>query len=464
MLKDASSWPYESGDFRFPDFQHEFGAIAEKLGWGLMQDHLNAALAMPVISARRSIKNRHSALVLGLCAIAWSLTGCQGDDSSSKVDSGGGAGAGGAAMGGGGTATTETGGAAGTGTGGDDGGGAGGGDASGSSGAGGGDDGGSTVLPLCVFHNDPPMTLQDDDGGTTDDGGGAFADASGDEVTDDAGAVSDAGASNDVGTSTEGGGSRDASSPRDASGGDGRAADAGPTSTISLQTSPFIGRYLADGAGRTLYIYAGDFPGDCNDAPVSNCDSTLATAKCADAWPIFEGLPRTLGPGLTDDAFGTIERPDGLHQATYYGWPLYYYKNDTMPLVLAGQNKAKSWWAATLIPAGVVIMKDQSATPQKYVADGAGRTLYTYAKDTKGTDTANPVSACTGACLDNYKPFQKNSLSVVTSLELTDFSIFVRADGKQQVAYKGAPLYRAVADVHAGQMNGVATDWAIILQ
>jgi predicted lipoprotein with Yx(FWY)xxD motif len=374
------------------------------------------------------------------------------------VETGGSAGAAGASTAG---DATETGGSS-AGTGGDNSGGmSGGGDDAGSGGSI-GDDGGNPVLPLCVFHTDPPLA-SDDDGGSADDAS-MPDDTSGDEVVDDGGAMASDVSVSEAGGSSDGGSPRDSSAPRESGGSDARAADAGPTSTISLQTSPFIGRYLADGAGRTLYIYAGDMPGDCNDAPVSNCDSTLATAKCADAWPIFEGLPRALGAGLTDDAFGTIDRADGLHQATYFGWPLYYYKNDTMPLVLGGQNKAKSWWAATFIPAGVVIMKDQSATPQKYIADGAGRTLYTYAMDTKGTGAANPLSVCTGACLDGYKPFQRNSLSVVTSLELTDFTIFVRPDGKQQVAYKGAPLYRAVADVHAGQMNGVAADWAIILQ
>jgi predicted lipoprotein with Yx(FWY)xxD motif len=430
-----------------------------------MNDQWNAAKAMTV-TVPCSAKRRIVPLLWVACSIGWSLTGCRGDDSATTPETGGSAGAAGTAAAGDAAGSNETGG-----------GGASGGVGTGGSTTGGqdaetdgavADDGGTTALPLCVFHTDTVLASEGAD--DTSDGGvdevSMPDDVTPDAVSDDSSVASDGSPETSDGASStsDGGSSREASSARDASG-DARSGDAGPTSTISLQTSAFIGRYLADGAGRTLYIYAGDLPGDCNDAPVSNCDSTLATAKCADAWPIFEGLPRTLSVGLSDDAFGTILRADGLHQATYYGWPLYYYKNDTMPLLLAGQNKAKSWWAATVIPPAVVIMKDASATPQKYVAEGTGRTLYTFAQDTKGTDQADPVSACRGACLDNYKPFQRSRLSVVTSLEPTDFSIFVRSDGKgQQVAYKGAPLYLAAGDVHAGQMSGVGTDWAIILQ
>lgn len=436
-----------------------------------MRDRLTAAsirrtplahgLPVPVAVARWGM-SRFWPAFCALCAIG-ALAACRGDDSAQGAETGGSAGAAGALTGGD-EASTETGGASGD----DSGGGATGGDETRSDGGVPDDDGGTTVVPLCVFHTDPPLdNLMDElPDGSADDV--VESDASTDDVVDGGETTSDGGAVIDGGVVSDGGaGPRDASSPRDAGASDARAGDgAVSNTTIAVQTNPFIGRYLTDGAGRTLYIYAGDLPGDCNGAPTSNCDSTLATARCADAWPIFEGRPRILGAGLSDDLFGTIMRPDGLYQATYFGWPLYYYKNDTMPLQLNGQNKAKSWWAATVIPPGIVIMKDSSATPQKYIAEGDGRTLYTFAQDSKGTDATNPVSACTGTCLDSYQPFQKNRLSVVTSLEPTDFTFFVRSDGKgQQVAYKGSPLYHATADVRAGQMNGLtAADWAIVLQ
>jgi predicted lipoprotein with Yx(FWY)xxD motif len=224
-------------------------------------------------------------------------------------------------------------------------------------------------------------------------------------------------------------------------------------------TSPFVGSYLADSSGRTLYTYGGDMPGSCSADPVSLCER-----DCLIAWPLFEGRPRVLAPSLNDGVFGTIQRADGNYQATYHGWPLYYYKPDTAAGMLTGQGKAKTWFVATVIPPSVVIMK--STTAQKYLADGAGRTLYTFAQDTKGTTSSDPVAACTGTCLETYRPFRKNRLSFVSPLEPTDFSIFVGTGGSgQQVAYRGAPLYFATADVRSGDTNGVAApDWAVVAQ
>ena len=211
---------------------------------------------------------------------------------------------------------------------------------------------------------------------------------------------------------------------------------------------------MADAAGRTLYTYGADTPGDCNYLPLSGC-----AADCAISWPPFNGGPRLLAPGLDDSAFGTIVRSDGSPQTTYYGWPLYYYKSDTARGMLTGQAKSKTWHAATVIPAEIVIMKIDVL---KFLGDEGGRTLYTFSQDTKGTADASPVSACLGACLDAYRPFEKNRILAVSSLAAADFSLFVRADGAQQVAYRGSPLYRAAADLKAGDMNGVSgTEWGV---
>jgi len=228
------------------------------------------------------------------------------------------------------------------------------------------------------------------------------------------------------------------------------AGGAPPAATVVLQTSAFLGSYLTDAAGRTLYTYGADLPGDCNTPPQSVC-----VADCLVSWPLFEAGSRVLGAGLNDAAFGSIDRGDGVWQTTYYGWPLYYYKTDLMLGQLTGQGKGKTWHAAELTPPTVVIMK---AGAVKYLADGAGRTLYVSAADQAGTSSDDPVSACDKECLASFTPFRDKHLSVVTSLEEADFSVFVRhGAGGLQLSYKGLPLYSATTDKKAGDTTGVAT-------
>lgn len=232
-------------------------------------------------------------------------------------------------------------------------------------------------------------------------------------------------------------------------GGTGGTGGGGPAGTVVVQTNAFVGSYLTDAAGRTLYTYGADLPGDCHTAPTSSC-----TADCLVSWPVFDAGPRVLGPGLDDAAFGSIDRGDGVWQTTYYGWPLYYYKSDLALGQLTGQGKGKTWHVAELTLPSVVIMKAGTA---KYLADGAGHTLYVSAADQAGTAASDPVSACDQACMGTFTPFREKRLSVVTSLEEGDFSVFLRTHGGLQIAYKGLPLYRATTDMKSGDTTGLAS-------
>ena len=222
----------------------------------------------------------------------------------------------------------------------------------------------------------------------------------------------------------------------------------GVATTVTLQVSPFVGNYLADSTGRTLYTYGADLPGDCQVPPQSNC-----VTDCLLTWPIFPAGARVLPAGLNDSAFGAIHRPDGGWQTTYYGWPLYYYKTDLLLGQVAGQGKGKTWHVAQQKPPGVVIMK---AGTVKYLADAEGHTLYISAADQLGTESSDPVSNCSGNCLDTFEPFHQKNFSVVTSLLISDFAPFVRRNGSLQVAYRGMPLYRAATDLKSGDTTGTA--------
>jgi predicted lipoprotein with Yx(FWY)xxD motif len=236
--------------------------------------------------------------------------------------------------------------------------------------------------------------------------------------------------------------------------GDGGAGGAAPVPTVTSQKNAFVGNYLADGAGKALYVYGADAAGDCDNPPISNC-----SADCAVSWPPFNGEPRVLGAGLDPALFGEILRGDGLTQTTYRGWPLYYYKNDLAAGDVKGQAVGKIWHLASLVLPNVVILRVGTI---RSLGDGEGHALYASAADTVGSAVAPPVSTCSGACLQANPAFQPAYASPVSYLNAGDFSFFVRSDGGVQLAYKGAPLYRSLLDTRSGTLNGVVNGWSSV--
>ncbi len=228
---------------------------------------------------------------------------------------------------------------------------------------------------------------------------------------------------------------------------------------VQIGDHNFIGTYLVDGAGNSLYIYGADYPGDCENPPISNC-----LDDCLLAWPVFDAGARRLGEGLPDAAFATFLRSDGIQQSTYMGWPLYTYKKDLEPGDLVGHGRG-TWFAAeTDLPNVTVMRASEEDGGIKYLATENGRTLYAYAGDVLGTPDALPESACFGACLNDYQPFMVNSLRLAVPIDPSDITLFVREDsGDLQVAYKGAPLYTSDLDPRSGTLQGIATtDWSVV--
>lgn len=294
----------------------------------------------------------------------------------------------------------------------------------------------------CVFHT-PPSVAMDASAADPVDASVALPEAGPDSDGSAAAAVDASMSISDAGSASDGGRAR----------GDGATADAGPPVDVSIEMSGFS--YLADTAGRALYVYASDVPGDCEQLPVSNCE-----ADCLISWPIFDAKKRRLPSTLSDELFGTIRRADGTEQTTYRGWPLYYFKTDTARGMVTGQGKSKVWFLATVLPPGITIMKTGT---EKRLADGTGRTVYAYGKDIKGGEVSDPESTCTGDCARAYPPVLQNRISVVSSLEPSDFSLFLRrGTTRLHLAYKGSPLYYAAADEHRGELKGVTPEWSIV--
>jgi predicted lipoprotein with Yx(FWY)xxD motif len=68
---------------------------------------------------------------------------------------------------------------------------------------------------------------------------------------------------------------------------------------------------------------------NANDEGDDNGQRSSCQGKCALNWPpVLTTMLPEAGPGVDEDALGVIRRPDGTHQVTYHGQPLYLFVND----------------------------------------------------------------------------------------------------------------------------------------
>ncbi len=113
-----------------------------------------------------------------------------------------------------------------------------------------------------------------------------------------------------------------------------------------------LGDVVADTAGLTLYVFDPDQQGDstCYDA-------------CAASWPplLIDGSAAG-GEGVDNSLLGSTTRNDGTTQATYDGWPLYYWAGDSAPGDTNGQGVQDVWWVIT--HDGTVVRGEQSSEPE----------------------------------------------------------------------------------------------------
>jgi predicted lipoprotein with Yx(FWY)xxD motif len=107
--------------------------------------------------------------------------------------------------------------------------------------------------------------------------------------------------------------------------------------TINIQKVSDTVSYLVDGNGKSLYIFLKDTPGK------SNC-----TGACLTLWkPVLVTGRLIPGSGVAQANLGVISLPDGTHQATYLGAPLYIYYKDIHPGDTNGQGLDGVWFLVT---------------------------------------------------------------------------------------------------------------------
>lgn len=106
-----------------------------------------------------------------------------------------------------------------------------------------------------------------------------------------------------------------------------------PAGLQAVQNDKF-GKFLADDAGMSLYIFAKD-----------SKNTTVCYDKCEQSWPPLLTLDQPqLGAGVDASMVGTLQRKDGTRQVTFNGQPLYYYFKDKQPGDTTGQNVGDVWF------------------------------------------------------------------------------------------------------------------------
>jgi predicted lipoprotein with Yx(FWY)xxD motif len=110
------------------------------------------------------------------------------------------------------------------------------------------------------------------------------------------------------------------------------AAFVGPAeagSPIVIQAAAAVtGRHLTDGAGMSVYLFEKDrLAENHRGSHTSGC-----LGDCLVLWPpVPAGTAAIAGNGVEAQLMGSIRRRDGVLQATYNGWPLYYFAEDFHP-------------------------------------------------------------------------------------------------------------------------------------
>ena len=214
--------------------------------------------------------------------------------------------------------------------------------------------------------------------------------------------------------------------------------------TIQLGQKDQLGKFLADGNDRTLYLFTKD------SKDTSNCNDS-----CAQAWP---PIPSTSKPdlkeGLNAALIGSTQRKDGTTQLTYNGWPLYYFGKDQQAGDTNGQAVGSVWWVVSaegnpVKPTGLQMSNNDKLG--KFLGDDAGRSVYAFTKDTKDT------TVCYDKCEQSWPPvLTLGQPTLKDGINSALVGSIQRKDGTMQVTYNGMPLYYFANDKAPADTTGQA--------
>jgi predicted lipoprotein with Yx(FWY)xxD motif len=103
-------------------------------------------------------------------------------------------------------------------------------------------------------------------------------------------------------------------------------------------------------------------------------------------------------------------------------------------------------------PGGTVITTAASSAGT-VLANGSGRAVYLWAKDT------GDMSTCNGACAGAWPPVTTTATATAAGgAKASDIGTITRSDGTKQVTYDGHPLYYYAGDSGPGTATGQGSD------
>lgn len=217
---------------------------------------------------------------------------------------------------------------------------------------------------------------------------------------------------------------------------------------LSTSTVEGLGAVLTDAAGHTLYRYAKDS---------AKPSRTACVGACEQAWPpLLSGTP-VPASGVDAQLIGQVTRPDGQRQVTVAGWPVYTYAKDTGTGVALGQNVSDDWAAITptgekaKAAAATTLGTTEIGGLGPVLTDQAGRTLYLFTKDGRGSGQ----STCDGTCAKTWPPLLVDGrITVAQDIDTGLVGRITRADGREQVTVGGWPVYTYAKDGAPGEATG----------
>jgi predicted lipoprotein with Yx(FWY)xxD motif len=229
---------------------------------------------------------------------------------------------------------------------------------------------------------------------------------------------------------------------------------------INLATDASLGEILVDGNGNTLYYFTRDVNGE-----------SACSGGCLDSWPIYYSEDLEVGTGLSQADFGTITRGDGEMQSTYRGWPLYYYSpTSDGTLEAAGETSGEArndvWYVVkpsySLMLAnaqlvghdGLNYTSDYTEGEEvtQYFTDINGRTLYIFVNDTRDTNNFTNEDFSNDAV---WPIFYVDLEELPSTMDEDDFGV-ISVFGRDQLTYRGWPLYYFGQDTQRGENKGVS--------
>jgi predicted lipoprotein with Yx(FWY)xxD motif len=229
---------------------------------------------------------------------------------------------------------------------------------------------------------------------------------------------------------------------------------------VQLANNASLGEILMDGNGNTLYYFTRDTKGE-----------SACAGGCLDAWPVYYSDNLSVGTGLNEADFGEITRSDGNKQTTFKGWPLYYFSTTADGNIEAsgevnGQDVNHVWYVvkptySLMIADAQLVGHDgknykgdytEGEEVTKYFTDINGSTIYAFRNDARDTNNFTKEDFSNDPVWPIFYVEIEDLPAPMNKADFGEITVF----GRQQLTYRGWPLYYFGQDEQRGDNKGIS--------